>query len=65
MIELILQQRIKGGVAQTPIQVDGEVVPQVASIGPPGQGDDVHVISLAAQMLDEQAIIEVAASEGV
>jgi hypothetical protein len=52
MIELILQQRIKGGVAQAPIQVKGEVVPQVACVGPPGQGDDIYVVSLAAQMLD-------------
>jgi hypothetical protein len=52
MVELILQQGIKGGVAQSSIQVEGEVVPQVASVGPPGQGDDVHLISLAAQMLD-------------
>ena len=61
MIQLVLQENVHVQVAQASGQVHREVVGQMRAVVAPGERYDLDRITGLAQMLDQLAVVEIAA----
>ena len=60
MIQLVLNQDV-----QTLRQSKAEVIHQMRTVIPPGQGDDLYDIALCAQILNQLAVIQISAADSI
>jgi len=63
MVQLVLQENVHGKVAQAPVQAQREVVGQMRRVAAPGERHDLDGIAGLTQMLDQLAVVEIAAGE--
>ena len=65
MIQLVLDQYIQAASGKRGQERGGEVVGKIPEVAADGQGEDDHPVPAALQVLDEHAVVEVAAGHGV
>ncbi len=65
MVQFVLQQNVKLGLAQLLAQGKPDVMQQMTAVAFPGQRDDLYLVALILQMLNQPAIVEVATGDCV